>query len=104
MAIVRTFLFALLLLGLPLGAIEAPPAPSAQPGQAAGPIDLAGGWDAPAAPEIGGSRKAPECSAAGAFDVASIHAGLGPERFVAPEAGAPGARTPLYLSHCAFLC
>ncbi len=109
MAIPRTWfplasILALLLLGLPLGAIEAPAAPSGSANQAAGPIGLASGWDSPAAPGTGASRKAPECFAVVASGAATVVAGLESERWAAREVAALWARTPLYLSHCAFLC
>ncbi len=95
---------ALLLFGMPLGAVEAPAVPSGQAGDAAGPIWFSSGLEVPAAPETGASRKAPECSAAAAPGGAAAIAGPGIGHVAAREDATLGARTPLYLSHCAFLC
>ncbi len=94
---------ALLLFGMPLGAIDAPVTPDGQAGDAAGPIWFSSGVEAPAAPESGGSRKPPEYSAVAAPGGAASAFSLRSER-AALEGVVLGASTPLYLSHCAFLC
>ncbi len=94
---------ALLLFGVPLGAIEAPVAPNDQAG-AAGPIWFSSGLETPAAPESGASREAPECSVAAASGDRAAGAGSRPGHAAAREAAALSARTPLYLSHCVFRC
>ena len=93
---------AVLLFGLPLGAIEAPVAPSPESGGAAGPVDLAAVWEAPATPDS--ARKAPEHSQVVTLRGATHVTGLSLARGVARQAAALGAGPPLYLSHCAFLC
>ncbi len=95
---------ALLLFGMPLGALEAPAVAGDQAGEAAGPSWFSSGLETPAAPETGASREAPESSTVVAPGGAATVDGRDSEHVAAAEAAALGAPTPLYLSHCAFLC
>ncbi len=95
---------ALLLFGMPLGAMGVPAAPDGQAEDAAGPFWFSSGLEAPAAPETGASRKAPEYSAVVAPGDAATVAEAGSGHVAARECAVLGASTPLYLSHCAFLC
>ena len=93
----------LLLFGMPLAALDAPVAPGSQAGDAAGPTWFSSGRSTPAAPETG-ARKAPEAFAVAVPGGAAVIAGLEPEPVAARDGAVLGVRTPLYLSHCAFLC
>ncbi len=95
---------ALLLFGMPLGAIDAPVVGGNPAGDAAGPIGFASGLEAPAAPDTRASREAPEVSMVAAPGGGATAASLGSERVAAHDGAELGASTPLYLSHCAFLC
>ena len=108
MSIPRTWIrlalaLAVLLIGLPLGALEAV-APCSQTGDGAGPSWLVSAAETPAAPETGASRGLPECSTVAAKGGAATVPGLRPGQPPACQAGMLEAGTPLYLSHCAFLC
>ena len=98
---------ALLLLGMPLGAVDAPGTPAApidQAGGDAGPIWFSSGLNVPAVPETGASRKAPEVSTVATLGGVAVVTGRGSEHVATPVAAALSVGTPLYLSHCAFLC
>ncbi len=95
---------ALLLFGMPAGAIDLPAATGGPAQDAAGPIWFSSGLETPAAPQTGASREAPEVSAVAALGGSAIVLGLEPERIASRATAALGSSTPLYLSHCAFLC
>ncbi len=94
---------ALLVTSMPLGAAH-----TVVPATAGGAGDAAATWfssgpAAPAALETGASRSVSEGVAAGAAaGVATAEVRLGP--LVAGGGAVRSASTPLYLSHCAFLC
>ncbi len=95
---------ALLLFGMPVGAACGPVATGGQADGAAGQIWFSSGLETPAAPQTGASREAPEVSAVAAPGGSAIVLGLEPERIASRATAALGSSTPLYLSHCAFLC
>ena len=95
---------AVLLFGMPLGGLEAPVTPGGEAGDAVGPIWFSNGLEAPAAPETGASRQAPEYSMVASPGGVATVAGLGSAHVATRGSAALGASTPLYLSHCAFLC
>ncbi len=102
---------ALALLAVPLLGTGARPCaptiatgPVGEAGGAAGPTWFSGGSEVPAAPESGASREAPESFTAAAPAGSATAGGPRPGYFAAREGAAPGARIPLFLRHCAFLC
>ncbi len=96
----------LLLFGMPAGAaaVDVTDTPPDSAGAAAERIWISSGLEAPAAPKTRTSNKAPEGFAVAITAGSMAVGGLRPELVPAPDVAAPGIPTPLYLSHCVFLC
>ncbi len=96
----------LLLFGMPAGAtaVDVADTPLDSAGAAAERIWISSGLEMPAAPKTRTSSKAPEGFADSGLEGTSLADGLRPESVPVSDTAAPGVSTPLYLSHCAFLC
>ena len=95
----------LLLFGMPAGAtaVDATDTPLDSAGSTE-QIWISSGLEMPAAPKTRTSSKTPEGFADSGLGGAGLADGMRPESVPVSETAAPGVSTPLYLSHCAFVC